>query len=126
MDYCDLFRRIAFRYQPLLDCLSIHHNPVGKATNDLLRPSLQRSPQFSSISNRCHDDRDTRKAGSRNGKHIGIKAIGVEDLNAIPSEMPGEFALLFERAWVEQALNLVFQDRDSARFDFLQEVSPAS
>src|SRR5207249_12197911 len=98
---------------------------VSHAADDLLHSPLQWSPHLPGISQRRHDGRDAGEAGSRDGEDIGIKTIRMKDLNAMPSEQPGKFTLLFERAGPTQALDFILIDRDTVPLDLLRLAAPA-
>jgi hypothetical protein len=79
----DLLRRIALLDKPAFDRFGIDDDPIGEAAGHPVHRALIGRPDFTRVSDRSQDDRHASQPGSRDGKHIGVKIIGVHDIDAM-------------------------------------------
>ena len=122
VDHRDLVRPISRLHEPAPHRLRVDQDVIGETADEPLNPFLHFRQVDAGIADRSHDERPAGHPGGEYGEDVGIKAVGMNDIDPPPPDVAGKAHLLPERDAIVEAVYPVLVERHPAGFHLGQEL----
>jgi hypothetical protein len=113
---------VALGDEPSPHGLRVRHHAVAQTTEPALRPPLCGTQVVAGVADGGDDHGHSDQPRQRGDEHVGVKAVGVDDADAVPTEVSPETHELGQGTRVAQAGQRVVGQRDSGFGDVRQEL----
>src|SRR5205809_550913 len=124
-DHPDLRGVVPLGDERLSDRLGVRQNAVRQAADVSVHAPLKRRVHLAHAADGCHHDGHAGEPAGRDGEHVAVEVVAVNDVDAVPAYVVRQPRLLPQRSQIVEALDGVRRHRDAARLEERQEPAGA-